>query len=471
MAAIAGLKDLRGHGPPADIGTFQFCATAMVFKFTFSGTEYTVAMASGVNGWTLIAQSPSGADDVEINAALNYLTAGRTWKEKVILKGDFMISSPILVDDYTVLDLNMARLYLVDGANCNIIENADPAGNRHIEITGGVLNGNKTNQPGTPNGISFTRVERSIIQECSMYSIKNNPINMLGCFNNWVLKNYLHASDSYGIYLNLIDGDVSYQNWLVENYCSNHAHNGIQIIQSSRDRLIANTCISNMHFGIDVENLSYDCQLLENLCIYNEYHGIYVELNSLRPSLVSNKCLNNEWSGITIDACDLAILIGNHCINNSVGNSDLYDGIRIWDTNESLVKGNICTDSRTPKLQRYGISEATSDWNEFEGNNVRGNLTGSLLLSGANSIATDNRGYNPQAASTPAVGASPVTFGPYFYPAYLETVGNITSVTIRGQASAKAAAAAFEGAWYLYPGDTCVIDYPGAAPTVTLWPA
>ena len=50
MAMVAGLKDFRKQGPPADIGTFQFPATAMVFKFTFSGTEYTVAVASGVGG-------------------------------------------------------------------------------------------------------------------------------------------------------------------------------------------------------------------------------------------------------------------------------------------------------------------------------------------------------------------------------------------------------------------------------------
>ena len=75
MAQIAGLSDSRQHGPPADIGTFQFTATAMVFQFTFSGITYTVAMAAGVGGWTLIAQSTAGADEVEINAAIVYANA------------------------------------------------------------------------------------------------------------------------------------------------------------------------------------------------------------------------------------------------------------------------------------------------------------------------------------------------------------------------------------------------------------
>lgn len=84
---------------------------------------------------------------------------------------------------------------------------------------------------------------------------------------------------------------------------------------------------------------------------------------------------------------------------------------------------------------------------------------------GTNTIVMDNTGYNPQAASTPAVGASPVTFGSYVYPVLIEVAGgNVTSITIRTQASTLTA-----GTWMLYPGDTCVIVYV-VAPTVTLWP-
>lgn len=78
--------------------------------------------------------------------------------------------------------------------------------------------------------------------------------------------------------------------------------------------------------------------------------------------------------------------------------------------------------------------------------------------------------YNPQAAATPAVGASPVTFGPYNYLAYVEVVGNVTGLTVRGQATAIAGGVGFEGAWVLHPDDTIVITYPAGAPTVTVWP-
>lgn len=75
MASIAGLKDIRKQGPPGDIGTFVSGATAIIFQFTFSGTTYTCAMASGPSGWVLIAYSAVGADNVEFQAAVDYVAA------------------------------------------------------------------------------------------------------------------------------------------------------------------------------------------------------------------------------------------------------------------------------------------------------------------------------------------------------------------------------------------------------------
>ncbi|GAH53936.1 unnamed protein product [marine sediment metagenome] len=54
MAAIAGLKDYRKHGPPADIGNFVQTASAIVLRFTFSGTTYYAAIRTGISGWVLL---------------------------------------------------------------------------------------------------------------------------------------------------------------------------------------------------------------------------------------------------------------------------------------------------------------------------------------------------------------------------------------------------------------------------------
>jgi len=84
---------------------------------------------------------------------------------------------------------------------------------------------------------------------------------------------------------------------------------------------------------------------------------------------------------------------------------------------------------------------------------------------GTGTLILYNPGYNPVAASTPAVGASPVTYGPYTYPMYIEVSGGtVTSVTVRTVASGL-----LSGGWMLYPGDTCVIVY-AVVPVVKLWP-
>lgn len=83
----------------------------------------------------------------------------------------------------------------------------------------------------------------------------------------------------------------------------------------------------------------------------------------------------------------------------------------------------------------------------------------------AQDCVNDVYGYNPVAASTPGVGASPVTFGPYAYPVMIEiSGGTVTSTTIRTLASTEKT-----GLFMLYPGDTCIIVYT-VAPTVKLWP-
>ncbi|GAG44178.1 unnamed protein product, partial [marine sediment metagenome] len=82
MAVIAGLQDFRQEGVPADIGVFQFPAAVLVFDFTFSGTRYFCVIRAGTLGWILVDYGIDLA--TATNNAFGALTAGRTWKEKVV---------------------------------------------------------------------------------------------------------------------------------------------------------------------------------------------------------------------------------------------------------------------------------------------------------------------------------------------------------------------------------------------------
>ena len=116
MKVTAGGKDTVGdmqrvvQSIPSSYTVWKDGTQAMAESNVKGGTDYT-----------------TGTDVVVINNALTALTGGRTWKERVVLRGNFSISSPIYVPDYTSL--------IIDGK----IDNVATAGEHAI-----ILQGNKT---------------------------------------------------------------------------------------------------------------------------------------------------------------------------------------------------------------------------------------------------------------------------------------------------------------------------------------
>ncbi|MBW2560137.1 MAG: right-handed parallel beta-helix repeat-containing protein [Deltaproteobacteria bacterium] len=116
-----------------------------------------------------------------INKVFALLTPGRTAKEKVVLKGSFELSGPLEIPSFTVLDLRNASLKLADGADCRMIENSDQvAGNSDIEIFGGLLDGNKSNQT-TGHALVFTLVSKAKIVGTEIKDSYDNAITLDRC--------------------------------------------------------------------------------------------------------------------------------------------------------------------------------------------------------------------------------------------------------------------------------------------------
>jgi len=103
--------------------------------YTLNGNVYAV---NGLYGTT--PYKGSVAETVINDVLANGLTAGRTWKERVLLKGNFSLSGSIKISSYTILQID-GKLTMTTDAN--MIENSDQTnGNVDIEIIGGVLDGN-----------------------------------------------------------------------------------------------------------------------------------------------------------------------------------------------------------------------------------------------------------------------------------------------------------------------------------------
>jgi len=180
----------------------------------------------------------SGTDAVTvIQSAIDALTSGRTWRERVVLKGDFTLYKQsgqtycIKVPTYTILDLTQARLYLADSQDCDIIYlegAADSSPKEHSEIWGGLIEGNKDNQA-SGHGIVIYKGSASIIKDTVINNVKQDGLRYTG--ENWDEWSGLHRAHNvriyncgrYGIYCNY-HNDNLFDKCVVQNSGSHNVY-------------------------------------------------------------------------------------------------------------------------------------------------------------------------------------------------------------------------------------------------------
>lgn len=123
-------------------------------------------------------------DEVDIQQALDDLTAGRTRKEKVLLKGSFTIEATIEVPSYTILQLDGR----VDLAADDIMLTNDNigGGNTEIEIRGGEWDGNDQQATNGNHMFHFQNVDNGLIADTYLHDCEQDltvPIYIRDCDN------------------------------------------------------------------------------------------------------------------------------------------------------------------------------------------------------------------------------------------------------------------------------------------------
>lgn len=390
MTSVAGLQDFRKEGPPADIGAFQFTASVLVFQYTFAGTAYVCAIRGGERAWRLIDYGTDGG--VVIASAIGALTVGRTWKEKVVLKGSFEVGINVVrLPSYIFLEIQ-GKVKLRDkSATTNgdfVVGNDDMTnGNTNIEVIGGEIDGNRANQTpgifyegirfggGASYNVTETVVDRVSIHDCSEYALAieyslgvkafvfawNCPNGIgLDRAHHCEIDGILRAISGAGLYLtysafNLIRGtlrdlviDGTYGDGV---YCTHSAKNKIYVT------------VRNAKLGIVVDGISAGTEI-NATCEFNRRHGAEILADDIR--------------------------ISGTFKNNGQELADWFDGIMIYNANNTIVVNVRAFDDQTPKMQRYGVNETgTSDYTLLDASNVRGNLTGGHTVDAANSVVGD----------------------------------------------------------------------------------
>jgi len=367
-----------------------------------------------------------------IQSALNALTSGRTWKEKVILRGNFTIDDIIKIPSYTTLEIQ-GKITLADGRNVDMFENSDQVnGNSYIEINGGILDGNKANQT-AGHGIHFYRVDHSVIKEVRVVNAFNDGIRWDGPATPLQTYNKLESCEALtcggaGFYLmyhtatrilnNLAD-DNGARGFLLYsirigcevkgNIARYNGDDGFEISECVEIELSGNTSHHNvigLHitgggvldvtgwiiFGNSQHGVVVDggveqvtisgCGIVDNgMASDNTYDGIYV--NAIRTVIEGNvlitKMANRNRHGIHILA-DRCTVSGNWIALMAT------DGIRLTDALDAIITGNNITG-----CGGYGVNETgISDYTLLDGNNLRGNTTGAHTVDALNSLVGDN---------------------------------------------------------------------------------
>lgn len=204
-----------------------------------------------------------GADDqAVIQAALNGLTAARTWKEKVIIKGDFTIDSSLFVPSYTVIEVQ-GSITLGAGvaADSAIFWNSDiVGGNSEIEIFGGILDGNTANQVNECDPIRMRNISNSSFHHLKIINARNNAIRIRE--SSYVLVESLDIdTTTLNSGVNYLDVD---HGLIVDCRINNTEQAGVAFEDDPLSSLsctyclVANTVVSNTNLhGIDFEHADY----------------------------------------------------------------------------------------------------------------------------------------------------------------------------------------------------------------------
>jgi parallel beta-helix repeat protein len=399
---------------------------------------------SNTAGGTDYSDTDANAATV-INNAMAALTGSRTWKEKVVVRGNYSVGTTLTIPSYTILEIQ-GEIQLTAGVNASLIKNSDQTGgNSDIEIVGGRLQGNSANET-AGNCIDWVKVNDGRIIDVEVEAAKEYGIYLNTCARNEIAFCNVHNNTKIGILL-IADSD---RNQVHDNIVYDNTQSGICIHTSSFNTVNDNTSVSNDEAGIvsfcsaakDAAGNIFDSNILEsnlneglklyadggnkvgqnvisnNLIRTNSWHGITLggsvsgatHYYCYNTTITGNNIQYNSQCGIMLDPVRGATITGNMIGNNGqgAGGAATQEGIYIQNDPASAsgceritIVGNRIFDIQGTATQTYGIvSTQASDYIFIYDNDIAGNLSGTIVLVGTNNKVRNNTGYITENSGT-----------------------------------------------------------------------
>jgi len=184
---------------------------------------------------------------------------------------------------------------------------------------------------------------------------------------------------------------------IINNKIEGTSSYGIRFRNFRRSDCESNRIVNAGTQGIRVEG-SEECGICDNKVYASSDSGIVLSA-ALRNRIIKNTVWESGKWGIYLGTgCNHNTINDNVVFNNSQAAANSYDGLYIKASLDCVVTGNQFFDDQETPTQRYGIYEGTgSDYNVIISNSCRGNATGGINITGANTLyetATDGDPLN-----------------------------------------------------------------------------
>jgi hypothetical protein len=296
-------------------------------KFTIYKKDTTVyAMDEDGN----VPYSGSDASTV-IQSAINALTPNRTWKEKVLLKGNYENLDQIVLPSYVTLEV-----YGKLKAKANLNEHFIYASNQtQIEIIGGEFDGNGENQSANMDTIYFesvtdSKIEGAIVWTGKRVSTDGEGIELENC-SRVTVKGCLGLGLQYGYDPIKLTGTTTHciiaDNIIDQTKDSLYSSRAIQLAnQPSYNVVIGNTIYGNgMNPAIKIHGTTTSAMrnVIAKNTVYNCVEGVAL-IDYASENLVIGNVLHasglpsNRNAGLSIRATDTSTAYRNCFIDNVV---------------------------------------------------------------------------------------------------------------------------------------------------------
>ncbi len=350
-----------------------------------------------------------GVDDqVQIQQALDDLTPGRTWKEKVVLVGDFHLSSGLIIPSFTTLEIQGSLIN--EGSPNAMIDCNDYT--TDIEIFGGILIGNYDGVMITP-GLNLTTegLERFNIHDITIKDFDSNGVHIKGVtdliFSNIIVDNCGQTTSlSHNIYM------IRIYNGIINNVITRNANNCGLKLRGCRNISVNNLVSRENGRGIQMAGGDSEGTPMYNVTVSNSvfsnnsvYGGeIYTEEGAIRDIRISSSIfIENGEHGLYLRSLNLDSLTVSGCSfwNNSQETANTYSGIYINNGRWIKIQGNQFGDIHLTTTDRYqkdglevvgGSSFFPIQNNDFRRNRGYGINTNKGLFIQANSFGENGVG-------------------------------------------------------------------------------